>query len=240
MPLKRVFRENWLTRKPLRDGFVPTVVLVFLLVCGRLAEYPASGELVFTRHEYWRAWTTLFVHEGPGHLLGNLFLFIPFAYVLTSYFGLLLWPLAGFFVGGLVNLVVLKTMPAQVMLIGASGVVYWMGAAWITLAFLVDRREKRVRRLLKALGVSMLLFLPETYRPEVSYLTHLLGYFAGIASALVYFGFRRHEFLAAEKVDFKYDFDAHWDPSINGYSEELPEDFVEEACTEGCPNNPGS
>ncbi len=234
MKLKKVFRENWLTRKPLRDGLVPTAVLVFLLVFGRLAEYPASHELVFGQHEYWRAWTTLFVHAGPGHLLSNLFLFAPFAYVLISYFGLLFFPLFGFFVGGLVNLAVLRTMPGPVILIGASGIVYWMGAAWITLAFLVDRRDRPARRLLKAFGVSMLLFLPDTYRPEVSYLTHLLGYLAGIASGLAYFAIRHRILRRAEIHDFRYDFDAHWDPRINGYSKELP---VEDA---DAISNPGS
>jgi rhomboid protease GluP len=219
--LKRVLRENWLTRKPGRDGLIPTIVLVFFLGFGKLAEFPASGKTVFGNHEYWRAWTTLFVHADPGHLLSNLFLYAPFAYVLSSYFGLALFPTAGFFVGGLVNLVVLSTMPPEIQLIGVSGVVYWMGAAWITLGVLVDRRQKIGTRLLKGLGVSMLLFIPSTYRPEVSYLTHLLGYAAGVASALVYYGLRKKTLMAAEKYDYRYDFDAHWDPEINGYAEEL-------------------
>jgi rhomboid protease GluP len=220
--LKKVFIENWLTRKPLRSGLVPTGILVFLLVFGKLAEFPASADLVFGNGEYWRAWTTLFVHAGPGHLLSNLFLFAPFAYVLISYFGFVFFPLVGFLVGGLVNLAVLKTMPGPVLLVGVSGVVYWMGAAWITLAFLVDRRDKPITRLIKGLGVSMLLFLPDTYRPEVSYLTHLLGYFAGVASGLIYYAIRYRAIRRAEIYEYRYDFDAHWDPRINGYSSELP------------------
>lgn len=225
--MKKVFRENWLTRKPLRDGVLPTAILLTMLVFGKLAEYPASGDLVFKQHEYWRAWTTLFVHADIGHLLSNLFLFVPFAFILTSYFDLLFFPVAGFFIGGLVNLAVLSTMPGKVMLVGVSGVVYWMGAAWITLAYLVDRRDKPIIRLVKSLGVSMLLFLPETYRPEVSYLTHLLGYLGGIGAALIYYGLLRRTFLRAEKYDLRYDFDAHWDPRINGYSEELALDVSE-------------
>ncbi len=201
---------------------MPTGILVFLLVFGRLAEFPASGDLVYGKGEYWRAWTTLFVHAGPGHLLSNLFLFAPFAYALISYFGLFFFPFVGFFVGGLVNLAVLKSMPGPVLLVGVSGVVYWMGAAWITLAFLIDRRDKLVTRLMKGVGVSMLLFLPDTYRPEVSYLTHLLGYVAGVTSGLVYYAVLYRAFHRAEKYDYRYDFDAHWDPRINGYSAELP------------------
>lgn len=224
MPLKKVFRENWLTRKAPRNGVWPTLALVALLGFGKIAEFPASADLVYGKGEAWRAWTTLLVHANPGHLLGNLILFAPFAYALTSAFSPLFFPFAGFAIGGALNLAVLKTMPPATTLIGVSGVVYWMGAAWITLAFLIDRRERATIRLVKALGVSMLLFLPQTYRPEVSYLTHLLGYLAGVGSALVYYAFHRSTFRRAERYDYRYDFDAHWDPRINGYAEELPED----------------
>lgn len=222
--LKRVFRENWLTRDPLYPGLATTIALAFLLLAGRVVEFPASGERVFGHGEYWRAWTTLFVHADPGHLLSNLVLFVPFAFVLTGYYGWFLFPLVGFFVGGLVNLAVLRDMPPAVSLVGASGVVYWMGAAWITLAVLVDRREKLGRRLLKGLGVAMLLYLPEGYRPEVSYVTHLYGFLAGIACAVPFYFANRAKFRAAERYDYRYDFDAHWDPRLNGYGPELPEE----------------
>ncbi|MBS1960645.1 MAG: rhomboid family intramembrane serine protease [Bdellovibrionales bacterium] len=222
--LKRVFRENWLTRDPAHPGLATTVALALLLAAGRLVEFPASGELVFGRGEYWRAWTTLFVHSGPAHLLSNLVLFIPFAFVLTGYYGWFLFPFLGFLVGGLVNLAVLREMPAAISLVGASGVVYWMGAVWITLAILVDRRERLARRVLKGFGVAMLLYLPEGYRPEVSYVTHLYGFLAGIACAVLYYYANRATFRAAERYEYRYDFDAHWDPRLNGYGPELPEE----------------
>jgi rhomboid protease GluP len=225
MAIKRVFRENLLTGRPKRDALVPTVALAGLLVLGRACEIPASAELVFAKGEIWRAWTTLFVHADWAHLLSNLVLFVPFAYALMSYFGLGFFPLAGFAVGGLVNLAVLRTMPPETLLVGVSGVVYWMGAAWVTLGFLVDRRRKTSIRAVKALGVSLILFAPELYRPEVSYLSHLLGYVSGVACAFAYYLARRPEFRSAEKYDLAYDFDAHWDPRINAYSEELPEDL---------------
>jgi hypothetical protein len=71
----------------------------------------------------------------------------------------------------------------------------------------------------------MLLFLPERYQPEVSYLTHALGYLAGILTALLYYSIARGSFRRAEKYDYRYDFDLHWNPKENGYSEELPEDL---------------
>lgn len=147
----------------------------------------ANGDLVFNKGEYWRAWTTLFAHGDLSHILGNLFLFFPFSYYLIAYFGYTFFPVFGVLVGGLVNLVVLQTMPAEVGLIGFSGVVNWMGGAWLALSWLIDRRESNGRRLLKVIAVTIVLFVPDSYKPEVSYISHFLGYFAGVFSGIIYY-----------------------------------------------------
>lgn len=183
-------------------------VLVCLFVLGTFADLAASPAAVFGGREYWRAWSALFAHADPAHLLSNLLLFIPFAFALTRHYSLAFFPVAGFFVGGLMNFLVLRAMPTHHSLVGASGVVYWMGAAWVTLSILVDRREKTAKRVLKGIGVSMLLFLPETYRPEVSYYAHFLGYVSGVASALVYYAFNRERFHAAEVYETVLDFNS--------------------------------
>jgi rhomboid protease GluP len=232
MKLKPVFRENWLTKDPAQAATSTAFGLVALLAIGYFGASPASGDLVFRDGEYWRAWTTLFAHADIGHLLSNLFLFIPFAYLLAGYFSPFFFPLTGFFVGGLVNLVVLKTLPSSVILLGASGVVYWMGAAWITLSLLIDRRQSLAKRILKSIGVSALLFLPQIYRPEVSYLSHFLGYIAGVISATIYYAVDRRFFIAAEKYDYVWDVDSLWDPEINGFSEKLLLESFEETSNE--------
>lgn len=207
MTFRRVFRENWLTRKPLREGLVVTLVLVTLLVGGTYLDLGATPKAVFERGEYWRAWSALFAHANPAHLLSNLVLFIPFAFALTRHYSLWFFPVAGFAVGGLMNFLVLRPMSPHHILVGASGVVYWMGAAWVTLAYFVDRRERAGKRMLKAIGVSMLLFLPETYRPEVSYYAHFLGYASGVASALIYYAISRRDFHSAEVYETVLDVD---------------------------------
>ena len=58
--------------------------------------------------------------------------------------------------GGLINAVVLQTMAPETFLIGISGVVYWMGAAWLTLFLLVDRRKIFKRRFAYALFLALL------------------------------------------------------------------------------------
>jgi rhomboid protease GluP len=210
-----VLKENWLTQKPAAGATPVTLAILFFVLVSSLSFFtgflgadqwmPASGESVFLKHEYWRAWTTLFAHGDVGHLLSNLFLFTPFAFLLTSYFGNFFFPVIGIFVGGLINLVVLKTMPESTILLGISGVVYWMGAAWLTLFLLIDRREKLRRRFAILLFASVVLFLPETYKPEISYMSHFLGYLFGVISALTLFFFQRKKYRTAEVYEIIFE-----------------------------------
>ena len=207
MQVAYVIKENWLTRKPrayARDAaalfslFVAFMSLFYLASPGAdwMTAKPAA---VFGAHEWWRAWTTLFAHADFGHFFSNIVLFIPLAYLLSAYFSPLFFPGLGLLAGGLVNLAVLATLPAGTTLLGISGVVYWMGAAWLTLFLLIDRREKLKRRFGSALFLTLMLFVPETLRPEVSHLSHFLGFVSGAASGGALYAVRRKEFLAAEQ-----------------------------------------
>lgn len=206
-----VVKENWLTRKVPARILPLTLLMVIIMIVSAfiyLGNYfnsdswmAASGAQVFKQGEYWRLWTTLFAHGDFSHIMSNMLLFIPFAYFLAGHFGTIFFPLIGFAVGGLTNLIVLWTMPENVSLIGVSGVVYWMGAAWMTLAFFIDRRESTGRRLIRILGVSMILFLPQTFSPEVSYLSHLVGYILGVLSGLILFLCFHRRFHSAEIIE---------------------------------------
>lgn len=200
--------ENWLTRKPQALALERSLFLVFVLfassflfwtgILGADQWMPASPYQVFREHQYWRLWTGLFAHADAGHLLSNIFLFLPFSYFLLGHFTPVLFPALGILLGGLINFLVLKSMPEQSSVIGISGVVFWMGAVWLYLFLLIDRRESFRRRLAKVLFISVVLFIPETYKPETSYLSHFIGYVLGVLSAFAFYALRRREILAAE------------------------------------------
>jgi rhomboid protease GluP len=237
METKTYIKENWLTKNPKSDGLNPTLFLmVFLLFTSfiYLNNYfnaplwmSATGEKVFVQKEWWRAWTTLFAHGDLSHILGNLFLFFPFSYYLIGYFGYTFFPVFGFFAGGLVNLLVLQTMPSHVGLIGVSGVVNWMGGAWLALSWLVDRRESAGRRILKVVAVTIVLFVPDSFKPEVSYLSHFLGYFAGIFSGVIYYYLFKKKILADQVIEVIHEDDYVWGSDFEFIDEnELIRDYT--------------
>ncbi len=183
-----------------------TAQLSWYDVAGLKSKLSASPELVFKVGEIYRAWTTLFVHADFEHLLSNVFLFFILGIFLTSYFGMLMIPINALVFGGVINLIVLKGMPLQNTLIGASGVVFWMGGAWLTLFFLIDRRRSLFQRALRAVGVALMLFVPsEAFDPNISYKAHFVGFFLGVVWAAPYFLINKNRFRRAEVSEWVTD-----------------------------------
>lgn len=158
----------------------------------------ASREQVLQQHQFYRLFTTIFMHADIRHFLSNALFFFIFGFLLHSYFGILWFPLLSFFFGALVNFSTLALYPAQSTLIGASGVVYLMVGAWATLYFFIERGQKPIKRFMAALGVSLILLFPTEYEPSISYLSHGLGFGYGVFVATVYFLFNRNRLRTAE------------------------------------------
>ncbi|MES2857116.1 MAG: rhomboid family intramembrane serine protease, partial [Bdellovibrionota bacterium] len=144
----KVVRQTWLTRKPHSEASTVAIISTLLLSFGSVSAWnwaqvsawaTASAERVFEKHEYWRLWTTIFVHSDLQHLLSNLFLFFILGFFLNGYFGVLVFPLAALALGGIANALSLMTYRPEIELVGASGVVYWMGGAWLVLYFFLSR-----------------------------------------------------------------------------------------------------
>ncbi|MBY0517171.1 MAG: rhomboid family intramembrane serine protease [Bacteriovoracaceae bacterium] len=229
--MKLVLRENWYTQKPKKWGFAGTLFITSLVYALSRWHFmghdlSASGFEVFHQHQYWRAWSSLFVHADLAHLLANTPLLVLFTYLLISRFNILV-PLFAFFIGGFLNLIVLKTMPLEGHLLGASGVVHAVGALWLSLHVFIDQREKLKTRFGSALFLVLMLFIPDTYRPQVSYLSHFLGFMSGVVIAYGISRIWRATFLSVERWDEVpepvIEFD--WNPSVNS-SESSPESAI--------------
>ena len=206
----QVIRETLLSRSPAASSRAVAAagVAVLLLVSGvywtdaaGLAEaLPASREAVLQRGEYWRLLTSLGAHADARHLLANSALFGVLAYLLHGYFGSAVFPGLATALGVLTTALTVSGYPAQVRLVGASGMVYAMAAFWLTLYMLVERRLRPGRRLLRATGFGLIVLFPTAFEPQVSYRAHAIGFALGATAGAAFFAQRRSALRAAERV----------------------------------------
>lgn len=190
-------KENWLTRKASSTSLFTTLVFSLFIMGTSLFHWhqgfklpngiAANPDLVFIQGQYWRAWTTLFIHGDGLHLASNLSLFAPFFFLLFGYFGGGFAILFSIFMGGITNLIVLQGLPSSVGLVGLSGVVHWLGGAWLMFFFLIDRRHSVKRRFAIVLFLTVIMFFPHKFEPEVSYYSHFIGLFSGGLAASFYY-----------------------------------------------------
>ena len=206
-----VVKETHLSRKPARESFVVALASVLLLLAASLVYWsdafgaahllPASREAVFAEGEYWRLLTSLFTHADFQHFLTNAIVFGVLAFLLYGYYGPVAFPGLAIGCGALVTGLSLRTYPAQMLLVGASGVVYLMAGFWLTLYLFVERRTNLRTRIVRAIGFGLIVLVPTAVEPQVSYRTHALGFAFGVALGLAYFARRKDELRAAERVE---------------------------------------
>lgn len=171
------------------------LLLIFILDDQRLT---ANGDLVYKQGFYWKAFTTSFMHGDFVHLGHNTLFFVAFSVLLNSYFGFRIFPLLSFIVGGIINLIALKIYPPHIYLVGISGVIYFMAAFWMTMFVFLERHLTVSRRIIITTGVSLILFFPEAFKKNVSYLAHGLGFGLGIILAIIFFKLQRQKLRSHE------------------------------------------
>lgn len=145
----------------------------------------ASGAAVFGRGEVWRLFTALLAHGDLGHLASNLLPFLFYGWMLQSYFGLWVFPLLALVAGLVSNAVTIALYPPQLQLLGASGMIYGMVALWLVLYLRFDSQRRMPQRVARAVGFALLMLMPTTYEPQVSYLAHASGFAAGLAGGFI-------------------------------------------------------
>lgn len=165
-----------------------------------LSEYlDASGRMVYGKGEFWRLWTATLVHSDFKHLLSNLFMFFILGWFLFGYFGSVLFPLSAFIAGGVLNAIILPTYNPFTTVVGASGIVFYLGGVWLALYFFIQRQQSIFQRILRTGGVALVLFMPsEVFDPGISYRTHFLGLLVGAIVGSVYFAIHKRRIRSAE------------------------------------------
>lgn len=210
-------RETLLSRKP-REYSLQVAALSVLTILGisllawqdgaaLLPALAATSEGALKKQEYWRLVTAVAVHADLMHFFSNAIFVAVFTYLLFGYFGFWVFPVLGLALAGLTNYLSLLTYPREVSLVGASGLVYWMAAFWLSMYLLVERSLGPAKRFMRAAGVAMVVLLPSTFQENVSYRSHAIGFGLGAVSAFVYFQRNRDFIRAAEVVELERPFD---------------------------------
>ncbi len=160
---------------------------------GRLL-IPASD--LFTWRSFWGLLTSMLVHSGFDHYLGNMMLLVPIAGFTTAYYGFWVFPVMGITLGVLTHAISLWTYPPYMHLVGSSGLLYAVFGTWMVLYAAVESHLPLRRRVLRLAGFTALMLLPHTYSPTTSYRAHAIGFGLGVAAGIFTYVLRRREFAA--------------------------------------------
>jgi rhomboid protease GluP len=193
--------KTLLSKKPSPQSILVGLVSYLILILAFIIDdqnMTANGFQVYEQGEYWKAFTTSLMHGDLVHLGHNTLFFLAFSVLLNYYFGFWIFPILGFVVGGVINLIALKIYEPQVTLVGISGVIYFMAAFWMTMFVALERHMNMYKRIMITTGVSLILFFPEAFVKNVSYLAHGLGFGMGIVLAGAYFWLKRTELQSHE------------------------------------------
>lgn len=182
-----------LSRLPAMKEALPALLcfLIFILISmmhwySSLIELlGASSHAVYSRGEYWRLLTTMFIHADIIHLLSNAFLFLIFGWLLKAYFGTMVFPISSFIIGIATTAMTIATYEPPILLIGASGMIYGMAALWIFFYIRFDYDHTYQVRIIRAIGFAMVMLLPTTFNPSTSYRSHAIGFINGIIAGFL-------------------------------------------------------
>src|SRR5262245_23595032 len=154
-------KSTLLSEKPKEESLPVSILITMLLafisvLCWRdprlFQVLSASSHQVLADHEYWRLLTSISVHADLSHLAVNAGFVVFFGYLLYGYFVFWIYPVAMLILASLTTLLSLLTYPPQVVLIGASGLVYSMVTFWLVMYSLIERTVPPKKRLLRIIG----------------------------------------------------------------------------------------
>ncbi len=219
MEFQTKITETFLSKKKHDYGIaVTTLFLISSLVLSQLYWNPglglsqyllASPVRVHDNSEYWRLFTSAMIHADLSHYLSNSLFIGLMGYFVSSYFGLITFPLVAIVMGGIVNFIIVASAVDDTGILGASGIVYWLWGFWLTMYFFIERKVTIPRRVMKIVAVSLMVLVPTTYEPQTSYFAHFLGLILGVMIGIVHFyfnkkhfrNFERHEIILPESDD---------------------------------------
>jgi rhomboid protease GluP len=158
----------------------------------------ASPNKVFRDGQYWRLFTSTFIHADMSHLLANSYMLAVMGYFVNYHYGAKAYPIFGFIAGIFINLIVISDFSGNNTLVGASGVVYYLWGFWLVLYIFIQRHVSLNRRFMKVTAVGIFVLAPAEFKPQVSYYAHAVGLVLGVISGFAYYLKNRSKYHSYE------------------------------------------
>ena len=211
LKIEKKFKSNYLTKPKYSYGVEAVISILSLCLLASwlywnhslfLAQkIAASYKSVIENHEYWRLFTTTFVHADLKHLLSNSMMLSILIYFVSSFYGNLVAIGLSFIVAIFTNLSVVMIYGGEINLVGASGVVFYLWGFWMILYIFLQSHKSLKGRLLRMGAVFLILLIPTEYQPRTSYLAHYIGFGLGVLTGGIYYLINAKKLKAAEKWD---------------------------------------
>lgn len=204
-PLRPYIEEQALAR-PIETSATLGAIVFILLFLGftlhawsnPLHDLVATQRNVFLEGEWWRLLTSPFVHADLIHLLANSMLFLVFATLLNNYFGRWAFPVLSILGAAATEGFALLTYPIDVKLVGASGMVYLMAGMWLVYFARHSSYLPISHRIMRILAFVLIVLLPTSIEPQVSYRSHAIGFGLGLFMAWLSLPWMKPKPLGAE------------------------------------------
>lgn len=212
MRIETKFVQNYLSKSKFSYGIESVILVLGLCLTASLLYWNphleiskslAASYTTVLEGDYWRLFSTSFVHGGIDHLLSNSLMLSFLTYFVCSYYGSIVGVVFSFIVAMLTNLIVLKIYGGSTSLVGASGVVYYLWGFWMILYMFLQTQYSIIGRSLRMGAVFLVLLVPTEYQPSTSYLAHGIGFLLGVFAGLVYYVLNRKVFKEAEVWEIK-------------------------------------
>lgn len=196
--------STYLSTHKYKYGVLVSCTIVFLCIMisqfywanlyGLKGLLSANPEFIFKDGQWWRLFSTLFVHADLEHLLSNSFMLFILMFFVTTYYGLFAGTFLSLIMGGVTNYFVLMTFKENINLVGISGVIYYLWGFWFSLYVFIEKKYSLFRRVLNVGSIFFILLIPTTYSPTTSYLSHYLGFSIGLVTGAAYYPFKEKYF----------------------------------------------
>lgn len=214
MEVEKRFIRNYLSKTKYQTGKLSAFFILTLCLIASLFYWDqsfafshllsASKTNVFEQNEFWRLFTTSFIHGDIEHLLANSLMLFILTYFVTAFFGAGISILLSFIMGIGINYIVISQYAQDTTLVGASGVIFYLWGFWLIQYVFINTHMSLFSRLVRVGGIFLILLVPTSYDPATSYLAHYIGFAIGLVIGSIYFAIKRNYIRSFEFWEYRY------------------------------------